>query len=207
MALFHRATITPSKAELLTGWATTQPWFPSGDGDLTIEGAFRFNDPSSRAGIETHLASVNGTLLQMPLIYREAPLDGADDWFVAEIEHSALGTRWVYDGAADPLYQVMLAAVAMTGQGEALGMALYDERWHIAPANVRIQGGGWGTERVAVDNFATTAADHDATVMRNDRFELTFFRRPEERERPPMGLSATWDGQPDPVLLAQIREL
>ena len=48
---------------------------------------------------------------------------------------------------------IMLAAVAMTGQGEALGMAVYDGRWYIVPSNVRIQGGGWTQERVPVDGF------------------------------------------------------
>ena len=33
----------------------------------------------------------------------------------------------------------MLAGVTMTGQGEALGMAVYDGRWYIAPSNVRIR--------------------------------------------------------------------
>ena len=28
MALFHRATVTPTKAELIAEWAPTQPWGP-----------------------------------------------------------------------------------------------------------------------------------------------------------------------------------
>lgn len=61
------------------------------------------------------------------------------------MEHSVLGRRWVYDGLRDPRLVLMLAAVTMTGQGEALGMAEYDGRWYIAPSNVRIQGaaGRW----------------------------------------------------------------
>ena len=69
------------------------------------------------------------------------------------MQHSVLGTRWVYDGLRDPRLVVMLAAVAMTGQGEALGMAVHEGRWYIAPSNVRIQGGGWTQERVPVDGF------------------------------------------------------
>ena len=48
---------------------------------------------------------------------------------IAEMQHSVLGTRGVYDGLRDPKFVVMLAAVAMTGQGEALGMAVYEARW------------------------------------------------------------------------------
>jgi len=48
----------------------------------------------------------------------------------------------------------MLAAVAMTGQGEAIGLAEHDGRWYVAPSNVRIRGGGWNGRRVPVDGFA-----------------------------------------------------
>jgi len=123
-----------------------------------------------------------------------------------------LGTRWVYDGLRDPRLVVMLAAVTMTGQGEALGMALYEGRWYIAPSNVRIEGGGWTQERVPVDGFelaaddATASATGSASVLRNDRFELTVHRRPLPGPRPPIGLTASWDGQSDAVVLAEVRE-
>ena len=29
MALFHAATLTPTKAELIAAWAPTQPWGPT----------------------------------------------------------------------------------------------------------------------------------------------------------------------------------
>ena len=100
----------------------------------------------------------------------------------------------------------MLAAVTMTGQGEALGLAVYEGRWYIAPSNVRIQGGGWSEERVPVDGFELESDDATASVLRNDRFDLTVFRRPDARIRPAIALTATWDGQPDPVVLAEVRE-
>ncbi len=95
----------------------------------------------------------------------------------------------------------------MTGQGEAIGMAVYDGRWFIAPTNVRIRGGGWSQERVPVDGFELIADDATATVLQNDRFSLTAFRRPEPGPRPPIGLTATWEGQAEAVVLAQVREL
>jgi hypothetical protein len=100
----------------------------------------------------------------------------------------------------------MLAGVAMTGQGEALGLAQYDGRWYIAPTNIRIQGGGWTLERVPVDGFELRRDDATASVLQNDRFELTVFRRPVPGPRPPIGLTATWDGQDDGVVLAEVRE-
>ena len=119
MALFHRATITPTKAELIADWAPTQPWGPAADVPIEVIGSYRFDDPDGRVGMETHLVTAGGTLLQVPLTYRDEPLDGADDALIAEMQHSVLGTRWVYDGLRDPRLVVMLAAVAMTGQGEA----------------------------------------------------------------------------------------
>jgi hypothetical protein len=206
MAIFHRATITPTKAELIATWAPTQPWGPAADVPLDVIGSYRFDDPDGRVGMETHLVTAGETLLQVPLTYRDEPLEGADDAFIVEMQHSVLGTRWVYDGLRDPRLVIMLAAVAMTGQGEAVGMAVYEGRWYIAPSNVRIQGGGWTQERVPVDGFEVERDDETGAVLRNDRFELTVFRRPMPGPRPPMGLTATWDGQPDPVVLAEVTE-
>jgi len=206
MALFHRATITPTKSELIADWAPTQPWGPSSGESLDVVGSYRFDDPEGRVGMETHLISFDGVLFQVPLTYREEPLGAADDAFITEMHHSVLGPRWVYDGLRDPLFVVMLAAVAMTGQGEALGMAVYDGRWYIAPSNVRIRGGGWTQERVAVDGFELQSDQAGASILQNDRFELTMFRRPVIGPAPAIGLSASWDGQVDPVVLAEVRE-
>jgi hypothetical protein len=206
MAIFHRATLTPTKAELIAEWIPTQPWGPPADAPVDVIGSYRFDDPDGRVGMETHLVTAGGTLFQVPLTYRDEPLGGADEAFIAEMQHSVLGTRWVYDGLGDPLSVVMLAAVAMTGQGEAVGMVVFDDRWYIAPSNVRIQGGGWTQERVPVDGFELTSENGSEVVLRNDRFELTAFRRPEAGPRPFIGLTATWDGQPNAIVLAEVSE-
>ncbi len=156
--------------------------------------------------METHLVSSSGGLLQVPLTYRDQPLEGAEDALITEMHHSVLGNRWVYDGLRDPQLVLMLAAVTMTGQGEALGMVVYDGRWYVAPSNVRIHGGGWTEERVPVDGFELESDDASGSVLHNDRFELTVFRRPVPGPRPAMGLTATWDGQAEPVVLAEVRE-
>jgi hypothetical protein len=205
MARFHVATITPTKAELIADWIPTQSWGPDDSDGVEVIGAYRFDDPDGRVGMETHLVTAGGVTMQVPLTYREAPLDGAEGALITEMHHSALGNRWVYDGLRDPMFVLMLAAVAMTGQGEALGMAVYEDRWYIAPTNVRIRGGGWGLERVPVDGFELASDDASASVLRNDRFELTVFRRPMPGPQPPIGLTASWEGQADPVVLAEVR--
>jgi hypothetical protein len=206
VALFHRATISPTKQDVIAAWAPSQPWGPPAGVAVDVIGSYRFDDPDGRVGMEVHLVDAGGLVLQVPLTYRDAPLAGAEPALLAEMEHSVLGTRWVYDGVRDPRLVMMLAAVAMTGQGEALGMAVYDGRWHVAPTNVRIEGGGWSLERVPVDGFELLSDDAAASVLRNDRFDLTVFRRPAPGPRPPVGLTATWDGRPDPVVLAEVRD-
>ena len=53
--------------------------------------------------METHLLTAGDTLMQVPLTYRDEPLDGAEDALITEMRHSVLGTRWVYDGLRNPL--------------------------------------------------------------------------------------------------------
>jgi Maltokinase N-terminal cap domain len=206
MALFHRANVTPTKAEIIAEWAPTRPWGPSGADPVEVIGSYRFDDPEGRVGMETHLVNAGGALLQVPFTYRDEPLEGAEHALVTRMQHSVLGTRWVYDGLGDPRYVVMLAGVAMTGQGEALGLVQYEGRWVIAPTNVRIHGGGWTLERVPVDRFELVSDDATASVLHSDRFQLTLFRRPAPGPRPAVGLTATWDGQRQGVVLAEVGE-
>jgi hypothetical protein len=207
MALFHRATVTPTKGELIAEWAPQQRWGPSSDEPVQVIGSYRIDDPDGRVGMEIHLVEAGGTLFQVPVTYRDEPLAAAEGALITEMEHSVLGTRWVYDGLRDPLLVTMLASVTMTGQGEALGMAVYDGRWYIAPSNVRIEGGGWSLERVPVDQFELDSDEPDASVLRNDRFTFTVYRRPDGRPRPKIALTATWDGLPAPVVLAEMGPL
>src|SRR4051812_5332793 len=109
MARFHVATITPTKAELIAEWIPRQPWGPEAADAVEVIGAFRFDDPDGRVGMETHLVSARGVTLQVPLTYRDAPLDGAEGALITEMHHSALGNRWVYDGLRDPMFVLMLA--------------------------------------------------------------------------------------------------
>jgi hypothetical protein len=206
MALFHRAMIKPTKAEMIAAWAPTQPWGPPEDTAIEVVGSYRFDDPNHQVGLEPHIVRAGDTLLHVPLTYREAPLEGGEDGFIGEMQHSVLGTRYVYDGLHDPVFVAMLAAVAMTGQGEALGMAQHEGRWYVSPTNVRITGGGWTLERVPVDGFEVDSDDSTSTVLRNDRFDLRVFRRPVPGPQPTIGLTATWKGLESPVVLAEVTD-
>lgn len=205
MALLHAATLTPSKAELLSAWVPGQPWAPAGADAVELVGAFRFDDPEGVVGMEVHLVDCGGTLLQVPLTYRSAPIAGAEADLVGTLEHSALGKRWVHDGLADPAFVRMLAAVSLTGVGQAVGMVEHDGRWLVVPPPVRLHGGGGEVERVPVDGFERAGQDGTWAILHNDRFELRLARRPEVAPPPAIGLTATWDGQDEPVVLTEVR--
>lgn len=206
MAILHAATLTPTKAEIITRWLTAQSWAPTSDEMVDLIGSYRLDDPEGEVGMEAHLVRSAGELLHVPLTYRSGPLSGADDHLLGNTEHSVLGERWVYDGLGDPVFTRMLAAAAMTGCGQAISMVERGGRWVLLPTQVRLSGGGWNDERVALDGFAPEADEANWAVLRNDRFELRVARRPEPGGQPPIGLTGTWPGQNEPVILAEVRE-
>ena len=121
MALLYRASLSPSKLELLEGWAPSQPWF-EGDasGHLSSVASYRFDDPEGEVGVETLLVRAgDGPVLQVPLTYRNERLDGADAWLIGTMQHSVLGERWTYDATGDPVYLLTLATAVLTGGHQA----------------------------------------------------------------------------------------
>ncbi|SDK01077.1 hypothetical protein SAMN05428985_102255 [Nocardioides sp. YR527] len=124
MSIVHKATLTPSKNEIFGAWLATQTWC---EGDLaSMIGSYRFDDPAGRVGIECVLLEVGESVVHLPVSYREAPLDGAEDFLMATTEHSALGTRYVYDACADPVAVRALLAAALTGATQE-PMDVYDQ--------------------------------------------------------------------------------
>jgi hypothetical protein len=118
MALLYDAEIRPSKLELIGGWAPAQPWF-AGDAaaELSSVASYRFDDPAGEVGVETLLVRAgDGPVMQLPLTYRGVPLVDADEWLIGTLEHSVLGTRWVYDGIGDPVF-FLTAATAIITEG------------------------------------------------------------------------------------------
>ncbi|NUP73948.1 MAG: hypothetical protein HOQ07_04765 [Sinomonas sp.] len=114
MAVIHRATLVPSKLELISSWLAGRPW-GSGEGEVRRVGSYRFDDPAGEVGIEGFLVSRGRTVFHVLLTYRGAPLVGGAPWLVGTMEHSVLGTRWVYDGVGDP---VAVAALVRAARGE-----------------------------------------------------------------------------------------
>ncbi|MGV8909505.1 MAG: CG0192-related protein [Propionicimonas sp.] len=118
-AEIHEATLTPTKLELLGRWLPAQEWFVGDSDDLERVASYRFVDPDGDVGIETILVRSLGVTYQVPLTYRGEALHEADDSLVGTLEHSVLGTRYVYDAVADPVYLVELMRVIHEGDTEA----------------------------------------------------------------------------------------
>ncbi|WP_019145723.1 CG0192-related protein [Aeromicrobium massiliense] len=120
MALIHDATLTPGKLDLLAAWLPGRPWWRGDATALHKVATFRFDDPDGEVGMETFLLrGGDGPLVQVPLTYRGAPLEGAEEWLVGTMQHSVLGERWVYDACADPVHLQVLVSTIVTAGREA----------------------------------------------------------------------------------------
>jgi hypothetical protein len=211
VALIHRtATITPTKQELLAIWLPGRPWLAGVDvGVPERVAAYRFDDPENVVGIETLLMrTADGRLLQLPLTYRGAPLDGAEAALVGTTEHSVLGPRWVYDGCADPVSVHALATAILTGGHEA-GLEV-DTGAGVHPEQPGMRVLGSGTPPAAVPRpAAVTGADGPAGALVDaGGVQLTIRRLLDGPEPPTDGvetLTGTWPGVDRPVLLATAR--
>ena len=209
MALLHQASITPTKLEALSAWAPHRPWFVGG-GELTILGAYRFDDPADEVGIETFLVRAgDGPVLQVPVTYRSAPLEGAERDLVTEMEHSVLGPRWVYDGCADPVYAAALATTVLTGGRQAEMHLEVDGVLKAREATTFVTGSGVPGTPVPAVGPVERREEAERTVLDAGALELTVVRvvTPTtvvnvEGEHTLMG---RWSDRSTPTLLAMVR--
>lgn len=142
MGIVHRATLTPSKQELVEAWLPSRPW---GIGQVIVRkvGEYRFDDPAGEVGIETILwRTTDGTVLQTPLTYRAEPLAGAQSYLIGHAEHSVLGGRWVYDGCGDPVWAQVLATAILTGGTQAQEYFEEHGQQIEVPARMQVRGSG-----------------------------------------------------------------
>lgn len=165
MALLHDASIVPSKRELIEAWLPTQAW-ADGLPPLKPVGGFRFDDPAGEVGMEgILLRSEDGAVtVHVPLTYRGAPLEGAEDALVGTMEHSVLGTRWVYDAPADPVYVAALTAVVTEGGSGAEEYFEVDGQKVTREPLVAVTGSGGEPGEVVVVRVVGEAVDGGATL-------------------------------------------
>jgi hypothetical protein len=121
MAVIHRTTLRPTKLELLAAWLPTREWYSAAVAAPEKAGGFRLDDPAGEVGIEFMVVGdaerpADAPHL-VPMTYRAAPLDGAEDALIGTAEHGVLGKRWIYDGTHDPVLVTELYAL-LAGRAE-----------------------------------------------------------------------------------------
>ena len=212
MALLHHAELTPSKIELVQEWARSQPWFQGGaDAELTNVAAFRFDDPDGQVGVETILVRAgDGPVMQVPLTYRDAPLAGADEWLIGTLQHSVLGTRWVYDAVGDPVYLLTVASTIVAGGREAeMYFEVDGQRVPRDPTAVVVGSGMSGVPAPSLPSVGDVSVRTEGGVSVAETASLTIVvaRVPAARPQHPESintsgtagtLTGTWPGQSNP---------
>lgn len=179
MGIVHPGSeLTPTKAELLADWLPRQSWWPHGADVPDFTANFRFDDPAGEVGIETFLLPVGDDVVQVPLTYRSAPLE--DGVLVGEMDHSALGPRWIYDGPSDPVYVAEVTRVIREGDSEVTMLRPDGTPIPRRPFTAAVRGSGTGGGNLQVARILATETPDEATGV----------------------LHATWAEQPEPRVLA-----
>ncbi|WP_146361749.1 CG0192-related protein [Arthrobacter yangruifuii] len=206
MALIYDAELRPDKMELISGWLPGTWWFPSTDPVAVRKVAsFRFDDPEGEVGIETLIVEAGSALVQVPLTYRGAPLAGAEEFLINEMEHSVLGRRWVYDALGDPVYARALEAALLSRQPQATQYLDKDGgARELLPESMQVSSTGMPSGAELVDAPAAEPEGWAASVVAGDGWEFSVVRLLDldGRTAPDPSLTATWEGQDIPVVLA-----
>ncbi len=177
MGIVHRATLSPTKQEIVEGWLPSRGW---ARGRTIVEkvAEYRLDDPEGEVGVETILWRLDdGAVIQTPLTYRAEPLPGADEHLITTTRHSVLGERWVYDGCGDPVWASTLATTIAT-RGQQSQMYFQDDdgvRVDI-PARMQVRGSGTETSGPEVTAIDSTSDDGAVTTVRAGGVELALAR-------------------------------
>ncbi|KUL38849.1 1,4-alpha-glucan branching protein [Streptomyces sp. NRRL F-4489] len=169
MAVIHETTLTPTKLELLADWLPGQPWYTGTQASPRLDkaGGFRIDDPEGEVGIEFMVATDRSGAAEVaylvPLSYRGAPLDGAEQGLIGTTEHGVLGRRWVYDGAHDPVLVGQLLAL-LQGRAEAQAQNASDTRDESVIAHPGATAGGLGVLSSAVRPPRVVSGPHGTEI-------------------------------------------
>ena len=172
----HTASLSPTKQELVEAWLPSRSW-AEGRQVAGKVAEYRFDDPGGEVGVETILwRTDDGTVLQTPLTYRSAPLDGAEAYLVGTTDHSVLGRRWVYDGCGDPVWAATMVDAISTGGRQAQMFIEQDGRRVDVPPRMQVRGSGSSDSAPRVTSVDTVSDDGAVTVVTADEVEIAVAR-------------------------------
>jgi hypothetical protein len=210
VATIHRATLDPSKLDLLAQWVPRQPW-ATVSAPLRVVGAFRFDDPAGETGIEVHvLADAADRLFQVLTSYRAAPLSD-DEALIGTTEHSVLGTRWVYDGLRDPVVVAAYASGVLGALPQAQewvqdgegGQQQRDPSVHAEAVNPVVGAQAVPTPQSLAGFTSTVDGDPAQVVLPGVVLTVHRVLDLARAAGPRPTLVARWAGQSSPVVLAE----
>jgi hypothetical protein len=210
MALLYQAELVPSKLELLQGWAPIQTWFVGEPGaELVNVSSYRFDDPDGEVGIETLLVRAGDSpIMQVPLTYRGAPLEGGEPWLVGTTQHSVLGQRWVYDALGDPVALAAFATAALTGAHQAEQWIEIDGVMTQREPTAVVVGSGTSASGVVLPSSADIRNIHatETSTALAGELTLTIQRvlKPGRIVAAQATLNGTWRDQPAATTLATV---
>jgi hypothetical protein len=198
MAVVHvTASLSPSKPELVSAWLPRQPWANGlrGLGELQHVGSYRFDDPDGEVGVEALLFRVGEHVLHLPLTYRGAPREAADDFLLGTMSHSVLGTRWIYDAAGDPVAVRAYLTAILTG-GEEAAIEVERDGAIVERRTPTVRAGGSGSEAAGPELLPVSVIERGAeVVVEAGSHRLTLARLLPSEVSGRETLTVTWDGR------------
>ena len=203
MATIHQATLTPTKIELLEAWLPSRHWYPADEAPgLHRVAACRFDDPAGEVGLEVLVvrSGDDGPLVHVPMTYRGAPLEDGEFFLVGTMEHSVLGSRWVYDAVGDPVYIEALTTAIRTGTGEAEEVVETPDGPQPRKSSMTLRGTGMAPASAPIGRLVRVE-DGDPAVVVTEAARLDVRRvLSAEPAEGPLSLVGKWEGQPPTVL-------
>lgn len=194
--------MAPTKSELLAGWLPSKGW-SGGVGEVRDLGSFRIDDPQGEVGVEGLLLQAGDRVLHAPLTYRGAPLEGAEEHLLGTSEHGTLGTRWVYDACADPVWVRTVVATILTGAEQAEETIEVDGVTQVRQPSATVRGSGRGGARVPELTPSAPYDEGDVTVVDAGPLTLRVARMVGTEVEGDAGtLTGRWDGSAPVVLVA-----
>lgn len=206
MAIIHKATLLPGKLDLLREHLKNDDaLFAHVGDDLRQLGSYRFDDPAGHVGIETHvLTSASGAVLQIPVVYRNEAFEGAEDAFLGTMEHSVLGTRWVYDACVDPIYAGELLRTILTGGSEVAEMIETPDGQVSRDPTVNVRGSGSGDSSPHVVAVSVERSGTDVHIATGEHV-IVVPRVLSEGDAPAeLHLRGSWADRDGDITLAQL---
>lgn len=162
MAILHKATLTPTKKEVAAAWLPQQDWFEGDVAGLVPVATFRLDDPAGEVGIESIVLATADGEWYVPMTYRAEPLDGGAEHLIGVMEHSVLGTRYVYDATGDPVFlEAVRTTIRDRGHEADLVRARADGTSETVEKTMTARGTGGEGVDVVIERTPRPATDAD----------------------------------------------